>query len=218
MALARPLRGRAPRCARGSTGSPRTSASTCSTRRSAAPGRWTSAARARRTGRSARSCPRSTWIEPIPDGRVARRAATRPTVAESRETIRLAFVAALQHLPPRQRAVLILCEVLHWKAAGGRRAARHERRRGQQRAAARPRDARRAPTSPTPATVAERARPRAARALRRRLPALRHGRADVAHPRGRDAVDAAVRAVAERPRGHPRAGGSARAPAAAARA
>lgn len=60
--------------------------------------------------------PEVTWIEPIPDGRVLSEADP-AAVAESRETIRLAFVATLQHLPPRQRAALILCEVLHWKAA-----------------------------------------------------------------------------------------------------
>jgi RNA polymerase sigma-70 factor (ECF subfamily) len=60
--------------------------------------------------------PEVTWIEPIPDTSIAPDGDP-ATVAESRETIRLAFVAALQHLPPRQRAVLILCEVLRWKAA-----------------------------------------------------------------------------------------------------
>src|ERR1019366_6831851 len=60
--------------------------------------------------------PEVTWIEPVPDGRVVPEGDP-AAVAESRETIRLAFVAALQHLPPRQRAALILCEVLHWKAA-----------------------------------------------------------------------------------------------------
>jgi RNA polymerase sigma-70 factor (ECF subfamily) len=60
--------------------------------------------------------PEVTWIEPIPDGRVVPEGDP-AEVALARETIKLAFVAALQHLPPRQRAVLILCEVLRWKAA-----------------------------------------------------------------------------------------------------
>jgi RNA polymerase sigma-70 factor (ECF subfamily) len=63
-----------------------------------------------------RTLPETTWIEPVPDGLVAPSEEDPADVAVSRETIRLAFVAALQHLPPRQRAVLILCEVLRWKA------------------------------------------------------------------------------------------------------
>ncbi|MGH2529968.1 MAG: sigma-70 family RNA polymerase sigma factor [Actinomycetota bacterium] len=57
------------------------------------------------------------WVLPIPDSRVVPSGSDPAEVAESRETIRLAFVAALQHLPPRQRAVLILREVLGWKAS-----------------------------------------------------------------------------------------------------
>ncbi len=60
--------------------------------------------------------PETTWIEPVPDALVVPEGDP-AAVAESHESIRLAFVAALQHLPPRQRAALILCEVLQWKAA-----------------------------------------------------------------------------------------------------
>jgi RNA polymerase sigma-70 factor (ECF subfamily) len=60
--------------------------------------------------------PETTWIQPVPDGLVVPEGDP-ADVAVGRETIRLAFVAALQHLPPRQRAVLILCEVLRWKAS-----------------------------------------------------------------------------------------------------
>jgi RNA polymerase sigma-70 factor, ECF subfamily len=59
--------------------------------------------------------PEVTWIAPIPDALVSPEGDP-AQVIEGRETIRLAFVAALQHLPPRQRAVLILSEVLRWRA------------------------------------------------------------------------------------------------------
>src|SRR5437016_9426867 len=61
--------------------------------------------------------PESKWIQPIPDGRAVQPTEDPAEVTESRETIRVAFIAALQHLPARQRAVLILREVLRWKAS-----------------------------------------------------------------------------------------------------
>jgi RNA polymerase sigma-70 factor (ECF subfamily) len=58
--------------------------------------------------------PEATWVTPIPDARVAPEGADPAEVVHYRESIRLAFVTALQHLPARQRAALILCEVLRW--------------------------------------------------------------------------------------------------------
>ena len=60
--------------------------------------------------------PEATWITPIPDASVVPDGDP-ADVATARESIRLAFVAALQHLPARQRAVLILREVLRWQAS-----------------------------------------------------------------------------------------------------
>src|SRR5438552_16802246 len=59
--------------------------------------------------------PEVSWLEPIPDSLLAEEGDP-AELAVTRESIRLAFVATLQHLPPRPRAVLILCEVLRWKA------------------------------------------------------------------------------------------------------
>ena len=61
--------------------------------------------------------PDQLWIEPMPDGRVVPEAGDPAEIVGARESVRLAFVAALQRLPARQRAVLILCEVLRWKAS-----------------------------------------------------------------------------------------------------
>ncbi|NDL60566.1 sigma-70 family RNA polymerase sigma factor [Phytoactinopolyspora mesophila] len=57
------------------------------------------------------------WLEPIPDAIVGADESDPALVVTSRESIRLAFIAALQHLPPRQRAVLILRDVLRFRAA-----------------------------------------------------------------------------------------------------
>ncbi|HWG63539.1 MAG TPA: sigma-70 family RNA polymerase sigma factor [Streptosporangiaceae bacterium] len=61
--------------------------------------------------------PEVPWLEPIPDVMVGAGASDPAAIVTSRESIRLALIAALQHLPPRQRAVLILRDVLNWRAA-----------------------------------------------------------------------------------------------------
>ena len=98
-----------------------------------------------------RARPRTTWIQPIPDAKVVPADGDPAELAVARETIRLAFVAALQHLPPRQRAVLILREVLRWQADEVAELLDTTVAVGQQRAAAGPGHARRGRRrSPTP--------------------------------------------------------------------
>ncbi len=61
--------------------------------------------------------PDDIWISPISDERVVPEHGDPAEIAVARDTIRLAFVTALQHLPARQRAALIICEVLKMPAA-----------------------------------------------------------------------------------------------------
>jgi RNA polymerase sigma-70 factor (ECF subfamily) len=61
--------------------------------------------------------PEAPWVTPIADGKVIDPAGDPAEVAMQKESVRLAFVTALQHLPARQRAALVLCEVLSWSAA-----------------------------------------------------------------------------------------------------
>ncbi|MFN2505053.1 MAG: RNA polymerase subunit sigma-70, partial [Acidimicrobiales bacterium] len=61
--------------------------------------------------------PEHAWVTPVPDSRVLPTGGDPAELAVARESIRLAFVTALQHLPARQRAVLILRDVLRWQAA-----------------------------------------------------------------------------------------------------
>lgn len=61
--------------------------------------------------------PRTHWLEPVPDSTVIPSDVDPDVHLALRQSVRLAFVAALQHLPPRQRAALLLTQVLGWSAA-----------------------------------------------------------------------------------------------------
>jgi RNA polymerase sigma-70 factor, ECF subfamily len=61
--------------------------------------------------------PEIPWLQPIPDALVTGRQADPASIVSARASVRLALIAALQYLPPRQRAVLILRDVLGWHAA-----------------------------------------------------------------------------------------------------
>ncbi len=78
----------------------------------------------------------ATWILAVPDARVISSDSDPAEAAIVKDSVRLAFIAALQHLPPRQRAVLVLREVLDWK--GSRGASRYHRCFRQRRTAAGP--------------------------------------------------------------------------------
>ena len=147
--------------------------------------------------------PDQLWIEPMPDGLVVPDgdpaeivAGTRVGAARVRRCAAAAAAAPAGRPDPLRGAAL--------EGVRGGRAARDERRLGEQRAAARTRHARGERADAVDDGALGRRRGRGApRALRRGVRAVRHGRAHGADPRGRDAVDAAVRPLARGARRHP---------------
>ena len=61
--------------------------------------------------------PAEAWVTPVPSSAVLPEHADPAVLVEARDSVRLAFIAALQHLAPKQRAVLVLADVLRWQAA-----------------------------------------------------------------------------------------------------
>ena len=116
------------------------------------------------------------WLEPIPDARVVPDSADPAEVVAAGEGVRLALIASLQYLAPRQRAVLLLREVLGFPAAEVAADAGRVHRGGQERAAAGPRPARPGGPVARPAGGAGRSPGQgAAGAVHRRVRARRPG-------------------------------------------
>ena len=194
-----------PRCAPGSTGSRPTGASTTSGRTSG-DRRWR-----RPSGVPApSSMSELTWLQPFPDLLLEGLPDDQPGPEaryESREAITLAFITAMQRLPPRQRAVLILRDVLGYPARETADLDRDVRRCGQQRGQARPGQARgararrcRRPAVGGPLLAGREGAGGQVRRGLRRARRRRDGRDDV---RGRVAPDAATAVRVPRPRSPP---------------
>ena len=118
------------------------------------------------------------WLQPIPDALVTPESADPASIVATRDSLRLALVASLQELPPRQRAVLVLREVLAVPGGRGRGHAGHQHGRGEELAAAGPGPAGRGGRDARAGGGADRSTgPGAARAVHRRIRARRPGRA-----------------------------------------